>query len=61
MPNKARKSFQKHPMELLCDEAQVKSCFGPFEIVLLLVQDRCTICAEQGSEIILTSADRTPR
>ena len=28
--NKARKAFRKHPMELLCDEAQVKSCFGPF-------------------------------
>ena len=30
MPNKSRKSFQKHPMELLDDEAQVESCFGPF-------------------------------
>ena len=30
MPNKARKSFWKHPMELLGDEAQVESCFGPF-------------------------------
>ena len=29
-PNKSRKSFWKHPMELLCDEAEVKSCFGPF-------------------------------
>ena len=30
VPNKARKSFRKHPMELLDDEAQVESCFGPF-------------------------------
>ena len=28
--NKARKAFRKHPMELLGDEAQVESCFGPF-------------------------------
>ena len=26
----ARKSFWKHPMELLGDVAQVESCFGPF-------------------------------
>ena len=30
MPNKTQKSFQKHPMELLGDEAQVESYFGPF-------------------------------
>ena len=30
VPNKALKTFRKHPMELLCDEAEVKSCFGPF-------------------------------
>ena len=30
MPNKACKSFQKHSMELLGDEAQVESYFGPF-------------------------------
>ena len=28
--NKAWKSFRKHMMELLADEAQVESCFGPF-------------------------------
>ena len=63
-------------MELLDDEAQVESCLGPFgdsvsisarqvhgrlEIVLVLVQDRCTVCSKQGSEIILTTPDRTPR
>ena len=32
MPNvpEAQKSFWTHPMELLGDEAQVESCFGPF-------------------------------
>ena len=61
MPNKARKSFRKHPMELVDDEAQVESCFGPFEIVLVSVQDRCTVCAKQGSEIISEAPDGTPR
>ena len=60
VPNKARKLFWKHPMELLGDESQVESCFGPFEIVLILVQDRCTLCAEQGSEIISEAPDGTP-
>ena len=31
------------------------------EIVLVLVQDRCTVFSKQGSEIILTAPDRTPR
>jgi len=31
------------------------------EIVLVLVQDRCTVCAQQGSEIILNAPDGTPR
>ena len=31
------------------------------EIVLVLVQDRCTVCSKQGSEIILTAPDGTPR
>ena len=61
MPNKAWKSFQKHTMELLGDEAQVEYCFDPLEIVLVLVQDRCTVCSKQGSEIILTAPDGTPR
>ena len=100
MPNKARKSFRKHPMELLDDEAQVESCLGPFgdsvsisarqaqksfwtnpmvllgdeaqveylisfhlDIVLILTQDRCAVCAECtiGLEIILDAPDGTPR
>ena len=33
------------------------------EIVLVLVQDRCMVCAERtiGSEIILDAPDGTPR
>jgi hypothetical protein len=33
------------------------------EVVLVSVQDRCTVCAERtlGSEIILEASDRTPR
>ena len=31
------------------------------ELVLVLVQDRCTVCSKQGSEIILTAPDGTPR
>ena len=28
----SQKSFWTHPMELLCDEAQVESRFGPFGV-----------------------------
>jgi hypothetical protein len=33
------------------------------EIVLILLQDRCTVCAEHtiGTEIILDALDGTPR
>ena len=42
-------------MELLGDKAQVDLVLIRLEIVLALVQDRCTVCSKQGSEIILTS------
>jgi hypothetical protein len=62
-------------MELLGDLGHVESHFCPFgdsvgarwvhglEIVLLLMQDKCTVCAEHttGSEIILDAPDGTPR
>jgi hypothetical protein len=59
-------------MELLCDVGHVESHFGsfrdsltivPFEIVVILMQYRCTFCAEctTGSEIILDAPDGTPR
>ena len=43
-------------MVLLGDEAQQKARFGPFgDIVVILTQDGCTVCAERtiGSEIVL--------
>ena len=48
-------------MVLLDDEAQVEDRLVHLEIVLVLVQDRCTVCAQQGSEIILNAPDGTPR
>ena len=48
----------------LGDKAEVEACFGPFsDIVLILTQDRCTVCVERtiGSEIILDAHDGTPR
>ena len=50
-------------MELLGDEAQVEVCFGLLDIVLILMQDRCTVCAERTivSDIILDAPAETPR
>jgi hypothetical protein len=50
-------------MVLLGDEAQVDAWFSSFDIVLILTQDRCKVCAERttGSEIILVAPDGTPR
>ena len=47
----------------LGDEAQVEAHFGLSGIVLILLQDRCTVCMERtiGSEIVLDAADGTPR
>jgi hypothetical protein len=42
----ARKSFRVHPMEILGDIGQTEARFGPFETVLILTQDRCTVCAK---------------
>jgi hypothetical protein len=42
-------------MVRLGDEAQVKLVLIGLEIVLILTQDRCTVCAKRiiGSEIVL--------
>ena len=50
-------------MLLLGDEAQVDARFGPLEIVLILTQDKCTVCAERTifSKIVLDTPDGTPR
>jgi hypothetical protein len=52
-----------HPMLLLGDEAQVETRFGSLDILLILMQDRCTVCTEHtmGSEIVLDALDGTPR
>ena len=50
-------------MELLGDMGRVESRSIRLEMVFVLVQDRCTVCAECtiGSEIILDAPDGTPR
>ena len=45
-------------MELLGDMGLVESCFGPFgDIVLVSVEDRCTVCAKRtiGSDIVFNA------
>ena len=50
-------------MELLVDVGHVESRSVCLEIVLVLVQDRCTVCAKRtiGSDIVLNAPDGTPR
>ena len=50
-------------MELLGDVGHVESRSVRLEMVLVLVQDRCPVCAERtiGSEIVLDALDGTPR
>ena len=45
------------------DEAQVEARFGLLDIVLILTQERCTVCVKRtiGLEIILDASDGTPR
>ena len=52
-----------HPMELLGDEAQAEACLVHLEILLMLMHDRSTVCAERtiGLEIVLDAPDGTPR
>ena len=47
----------------LGDEAQVEAHFGLSDIVLILTQDRCTVCVERatGLKIVLDTIDGTPR
>jgi hypothetical protein len=65
MPNitKPQKSFWTHSMVLLGYGAQVDARFNLCEIVLIMIQDRCTVCTEHttSSEIIMDAADGTPR
>jgi hypothetical protein len=50
-------------MAFLGCEAKWKLILVCLEIVLILTQDGCTVCAECtiGSEIVLDAPDRTPR
>ena len=48
-------------MELLGDVGHVESRSVRLEMVLVLVQDRCTVCAKRtiGSDIVLDAPDET--
>ena len=50
-------------MELLGDVGHVESRSVCLEMVLVLMQDRCTVCAKRtiGMEIVLDAFDGTPR
>ena len=49
-------------MELLGDVGQVESHSVHLEVMLVLMLDRCTVCAKRtiGSDIILDAPDGTP-
>ena len=48
-------------MELLGDVGHVESRSVRLEMVFVLVQDRCTVCAKRtGSNIVYNSPDGTP-
>ena len=51
-----------HLFVLLDEEAQVEAWFGLLEIVLILMQDRCSVCMEHTIclEINLDAPDGTP-
>ena len=50
-------------MELQGDVSRVESRSIRLEMVLVLVQDRCTVCAKRsiGSDIVLDAPDGTHR
>jgi len=50
-------------MELIGDAGHVDSHLFRLEMVLVSVQDRCTVCAKHtiGSAIVLDAPDHTPR
>ena len=50
-------------MVILGDVGQLESHLVRLEMELVLVQERCMVCAEHtiGSEIILDAPDGTPR
>ena len=50
-------------MELLGDVGHVESCSVYLEMVLVLMKDRCTVCAKRtiDSDIVLDAPDGIPR
>ena len=56
-------SFWTHPIELLGDVGHVESRLVRLKRVLLLVQDRCSVCAKRtkGSDTVLDAPVGTPR
>ena len=50
-------------MELLGDVGHVESCSVCLDMVLVLVQERCTVCAKPtiGLDILLDASNGTPR
>ena len=50
-------------MELLGDMGHVESRSVRLEMVLVLTEDRCTVCAKRtiGSHIVLDAPDGNPR
>ena len=50
-------------MELLGDLGHVESRLVRLQMVLVLVQDRCMVCAKRtiGSDIVWDAPDGTPR
>ena len=50
-------------MELLGDVGHVESHSVRLEMVLVLLQDRCTVCTKRtiGSDQVLDAPDGTPR
>ena len=52
--HRLRKSFWTHPMELLGDVGQVESHSVRLEMVLVLVQYWCTVCAKRTTGLDIT-------
>ena len=50
-------------MVILGDVGPMESRLVRLEMVLVLVQDKCTVCAKRtvGSDIVLDAPDGTPR
>jgi hypothetical protein len=59
----AYKSFWVHPMELLGDMGHWNLISVRLETVLVLVHDRCTVCAKRtiSSGVVLDKPHGTPR